>query len=211
MIVCNYFSEVEKFTSIVPDFWILSDPFHEEEPEFPKLLRRIRWQNIHLLVPENHYGFWTRHVSDSRVSTFCDRQVRTLFGRSPELRPDRPRNYSSMTLFKALAIASWIDFDKIFVLGLDNTYPHDIFTDERNELWQVLVHAYGKTTRVSRSSEYQGIADYLFEHAQLFRDLEFFPRNKVVNLDSHSLTDAFIKRQPPDVGKITLESFWPPK
>lgn len=211
VIVCNYFSELTEFESVVPDYWVLSDPFHEQEPEFTNLLRRILDQSVHVLVPENQYDFWRGHLGGSSISTFCDREIRSLVRKPRGVRPDRPRKYSSMTLYKALAIATWIDFDTIFVLGMDNTYPHDIFVDEKNELWQILVHAYGETERISRSSEYRSLSDYLFEHAQLFRDLEFFPRTKVVNLDSHSLTDAFLKNQPAAVGKITIESFWPPK
>ena len=98
-----------------------------------------------------------------------------------------------MTLYKALSIALWMDFDKVFVLGMDNTYPHDVFVDEDNRLWQVLVHGFGESTRVDRTAEYGRIANYLFEQTQLFADLYQFPSERVVNLDFLSLTDAFPK------------------
>lgn len=208
LVVCNSFNGIEGLDSVVPDLWVLSDPLEGDQPGFPNLVERIRQKSIQVIVPESQYIFWRRHLGGSPISTFCDIEIRPLVWRSRGVRPDRPRNYSSVTLFKALAIATWIDFDTIFVLGMDNSYPHDIFVDEKNKLWQILVHSYGEPKIISRSSEYSGIADYLFEHAQLFRDLEFFPRAKVVNLDSFSLTDAFPKRQPAAAGNNKIEPFW---
>ena len=75
----------------------------------------------------------------SRITGITDEEIRIFGNTSPVF----PRGYVSMTLFKALALALFIDYDSIFVLGMDNTYPRNLYCDTHNRVMRLEHHAKG--------------------------------------------------------------------
>lgn len=195
LFVVNYFNEVDRFVGIRPTYWVLSDPHNEEEEGFEGLLQNLQEVKPILIVPSPHKSFWQLHLPCLNILTFCD--LENVLLRMPwqrGIRPDRPRSYASLTLLKALSIAIWCGFERTYVLGMDNTYPHNVFVDDQNTIWEHVVHAYGDAKIVNRSAEYKSLADYLFEVALVLHDTKkFFSGLSITNLDSRSLTDAFEK------------------
>jgi hypothetical protein len=113
---------------------------------------------------------------------------------SKNINPLFPRGYLSMTLYKALSLALWFDYDRIFVLGMDNTYPRNVYCDRRNRILNLEVHAGTEDYTADWGDVYGSMGDLLFELSHLFYDArKFAPNARIVNLDPYSLTDAFEK------------------
>ena len=99
-----------------------------------------------------------------------------------------------MTLFKALSLALFYDYDSIFVLGMDNTYPRNLYCDVHNRVMSREHYATGDYYLIGIDAS--DVAGELFELSKLFDDLKLFERRsplKIMNLDPYSLTDAFEK------------------
>jgi hypothetical protein len=93
-----------------------------------------------------------------------------------------------------------MNYDKIYLLGLDNTnfksyvgskdnilLDDSSITAEKNETDRTSVYA---SPQIKFTS---GIAGRMPSYALLFGDLKFFNKNKIVNLSENSLVDVFIK------------------
>lgn len=131
---------------------------------------------------------------DCPVVPFCDTEIRFRWLReSRSTRPDRPRSYVSMTLLKALAIAQWIGYGNILVLGMDNTYPRDLYCSANNQILLRERHAFEADYVNDLTQEFRSVGDFLYEISLLMLDLAKFTDDRVVNLDPYSLTDAFEK------------------
>ena len=97
-----------------------------------------------------------------------------------------------MTLYKGLAWALHKGYDKIFIIGMDNTYCRTIFNDENNHLWNLEEHA-GQEDYLVDNSMFCSVASLMEDLFYLFSDLKSFKRNNIYNIDQYSLTDQFIK------------------
>lgn len=126
----------------------------------------------------------------------------SLEGWTKNINPTRARAYSSLTAYKALALATYFDYQDILILGFDNSMYQTLEVDEKNNLIQGSNHADGASSKAVTllNSEYRnGISDYFYDVSKGFRDLNvFFPKVKIQNLDSASKIDAFrkIERHP---------------
>jgi hypothetical protein len=99
-----------------------------------------------------------------------------------------------MTLYKALSVAIWLGYDRIYVLGMDNTYPRNVYCDRDNRVLNLEIHAGREDYAADWSRLYRGVGDLIYELAYLFYDArKFAAAGRVVNLDPYSLTDAFPK------------------
>jgi hypothetical protein len=128
------------------------------------------------------------------VILFCDSEARIRgLKESQSIRPDRPRSYVSMTLFKALAIALWLGYRDILLVGMDNTYPRDIYCSPDNTILLRERHAFETDYVHDISSEFATVSDFLYEIALLMSDTRKFQDPRVRNLDPYSLTDAYPK------------------
>jgi len=101
-----------------------------------------------------------------------------------------------MTLYKALAWGVYLGYSKIGLIGMDNTYPRNLYCDENNNVLNLETHAGKDDFVVDQSSLYPTMASALQELFLIFRDLERFPQRNIVNLDRYSLTDRFKKVEP---------------
>lgn len=133
---------------------------------------------------------------DCSVVPFCDMEIRYRgLKESRSTRPDRPRSYVSMTLFKALAIAQWIGYKNILVVGMDNTYPRDLYCSASNHVLLRERHAFESDYMNDLSQQFRSVGDFLYEISLLMLDLSKFADDRVLNLDPYSLTDTFKKAQ----------------
>lgn len=143
-------------------------------------------------------------VATNKVLYFNDMQGSGVFSRS--ITPLKPRSYISMSVFKALAIAGYLGYEKIYICGVDNTYAKLLGNDFLNRIFRTDVHFDNTAYTQSSSRDYfwaqSGVdmSGALMESASLFLDLKKkFGLLPVINLDPHSLTDGFIKSTALDV------------
>ncbi len=147
-----------------------------------------------IFVPHKFVNEVARLGVDCSVVPFCDTEIRYRgIKESRSTRPDRPRSYVSMTLFKALAISQWIGYERIFVIGMDNTYPRDLYSSASNQILLRERHAFEVDYVNDLSQQFRSVGDFLYEISLLMLDLTKFTDDRVVNLDPYSLTDTFEK------------------
>jgi hypothetical protein len=199
--VINSFNQLEVAMSVKPAFYGLSDPAHfgmlsnEQDAELNSILNYVRTCNATLILPHTVYlakvftGF-DRIFFDDRERTFLNKNIGPL----------KPRSYGSTTLYKMLAMATFMGYEEIYVLGLDNTN----FLNYRGRPDNLMQDIGGATasrkveTKSTFIGEYEkeftsGMAGRMQSYAHLFGDLHKFKKYKVINLDPYSLTDAFSK------------------
>jgi hypothetical protein len=198
--VVNYWNLNPMLADVSPNYLVLSDPLtlnfgteaknlvHENEGLLNFLIVN---SCVRVICPISRCQDIAALIGKNRVIGFCDTPLK-LMPRSTN--PLLPRSYVSMTLFKALAVAKFFGYKRIFILGMDNTYPRNIFCDDQNRILNLEQHAGKPDYVVDQSGRYASVADLLDELANLFRDAKKFADDKrVLNLDIHSLTDAFPK------------------
>jgi hypothetical protein len=187
----------EDLRECVPTWMVFSDPytFSEKNSKAIGLIDYIRARPaINLVIP----SIWVEAVSRmgfiNSIYTFVD--VELTF--SGNINPLLPRGYISMTLYKALAWALHLGYKEIGVIGMDNTYVRNMYCDKDNRMLNLETHAGIDDYVCDQSAFYPTIACALEDIYRLFKDLECFPESGVVNLDSYSLTDRFVKTNPND-------------
>ncbi len=102
---------------------------------------------------------------------------------------------SNMSLFFALSIGLFMGYKKIYFLGLDNTYPKDVWVNKQNKLFNI--ERYAKKYFLSdQTRRYNSISDMYSELSLIFYSLNLYKkyRNKIFNLDEFSLTNIFKKK-----------------
>lgn len=190
----NYFSENPKYAGLERFHYVTSDPQSLVDEPHQKVLAPLANSDGLFFCPFSEEKRWKEIVRGRQVVAFCDTQARVrFFSGRPKISPIEPRTYGSWTALKALSIAHWMGFDAIYVIGLDNTYPREIFSDSMNSLLTVERHGGNQRYVADRTRSFKGLSDYLFEIYRLFRDLEEFSGIPVVNLDPYSLTTVFPK------------------
>ena len=101
---------------------------------------------------------------------------------------------SNMSLFFALSIGLFMGYKKIYFLGLDNTYPKDVWVNKQNKLFNI--ERYAKVFPSDQTRRYNSISDMYSELSLIFYSLNLYKkyRNKIFNLDEFSLTNIFKKK-----------------
>jgi len=116
--------------------------------------------------------------------------------------PLRLRTYPPMGSFKLLAIARHLGYEKVFVIGLDNTFFQNVTVDKDSRIIQGSIH-YKLNYQESHSMSHHfpnGIADYFHFVSQNFLALRnYFNDELYINLDRDSLNDTFKKIQEDDI------------
>jgi hypothetical protein len=199
----NYWNKNQSLASIAPDYLVISDPGTLANPAEMSLSRERYLDNEALLsyLHKNPYiavfcpfarvDYIISLIGEKRVFGFCDVEIRWI---SSNINPLFPRGYLSMTLLKALSLSIFLGHKKIFVIGMDNTYPRNLYCDSENHIINHEIHA-GVPDYISDfSSMFPTIASYMQEMLFLFGDItRCFSNKPVINLDPYSLTDAFKK------------------
>jgi len=207
VIVVNFWTENKLLSKCIPDYLVISDPatLTNKDPDLEYKNKNLwayllRHKEILLIAPLNRVCELKGIIGHDRVIGFCDSEIRMW---SKNTAPVYPRGYLSMTLYKALAMAKWMGFSRIYVIGMDNTYPRNLYCDNLNRILNLEVHAGGEDYISDLSARYHSIAEILEDLVDLFYDAKKFSDETVVNLDPFSLTDAFNKVD--SIGNIGVE------
>jgi hypothetical protein len=188
----NYWHQNQNLSVHVPTWMVLSDPstFLQESSLVEGLILYLKTHSkIKLIAPVSFVDILRRLGISNELHCFIDVELSIWNGIHPLL----PRGYVSMTLYKALAWAVHMGYKEIGVIGMDNTYPRNIFNDENNHVCNLETHAGINDYLYDHSGSYSCVAAVLDELTRLFLNLQFFPNERVKNLDMYSLTDRFKK------------------
>lgn len=189
-----YLNSVSKLLS--PSYYCLSDPafFFDNggvSHSINNTFNYIEESGCTLLI-SHLYRKQKIHVKNP-VIYFNDRELSTL---SRGINPCRPRGYASQTVMKSLAVAIFLGYEKIFILGIDNSECRSLIGDSSNKLWVKADKHYAASTEKLLDYEIftPSGADAVFaQYAAWFADFKKFSHAKVFNLDLDSLIDAFPK------------------
>jgi hypothetical protein len=186
-------------SKLIPDFYVLSDPLYfgldqelsteETLKEIKRDLELIEKNNVTLFIP---LKFKNKLNIKTNVYYFNDIELRRFNKNIIDI--TRPRGYLSVTAYKALSVACYLGFKKIYIAGFDNDYFKTFEVDKKNKLFFKDNHAYNQKTAKFKinESEAKNMGELLILHSKLFSDLYRFPKN-IINLDHESLVDAFEK------------------
>jgi hypothetical protein len=198
--VVNWFPLSELAKSITPNFIVLSDP--AMAPSKVSDLRCSQlWDylslhsEIKIVVPTS----WSRYLDKdlnwtSRTIYFNDLGIEGL---SKNINPTKPRGYLSLTVYKALAMASYLGYRDISILGVDNTMFQGLSVTQDNDLMLGDKHFYAKQRPDQNMTNFypNGVADFFYDISLCFLHLRrcFGHLGNVYNLDGDSLVDCFSK------------------
>ena len=199
----NFWHKNKALESIAPDYLVISDPATLADPSKINVGSDRKKDNndlidylkknkdIKILCPFEKVIYIKGIFGVDRIYGFCDLEVRWV---SKNIDPRYPRGYLSMTLLKALGLASFIGHKKMYVIGMDNTYPRNIYCDENNHVINHEVHAGQEDSIIDFNPLLPSMAVALQEYLYIFSDTQkCFGGLPVLNLDPYSLTDAFPK------------------
>jgi hypothetical protein len=142
----------------------------------------LHWKKLY---PSDLQGFKCVWFDDSSLEGFTSNVL-----------PHRARGYTSMTTYKALGLACWMEFKSIGVLGLDNSMFLSLEPQSDNTIHQLSNHFFDYDTPEKMknfSTIYARIADYFYHLAKSFDDLNKFSGFNIINLSESSFVDAFSK------------------
>jgi hypothetical protein len=191
-ICVNYWSSNRNLSSHTPTWMVFSDPksFSQTDQHSINLVNYLRSNpQIKLVIP---FSF-VKIIDEKQLANEAFGFVDTELPYTRNINPMAPRGYLSMTLYKALAWSIYLGYSEIGVIGMDNTYPRNIYCDANNHILNLETHAGLEDYILDLASEYSNMAAILDSIVRLFRDLDYFPPQRVANLDPYSLTDRFKK------------------
>ena len=201
VLVINGFNKLKIANKIKPVFYGLSDPAHlkdlsgDQKTEREELLAYVKKVGATLFLP--HHAYKNKAFDEFKCIFFDDREL-TFFNNS--INPTKPRGYGSTTIYKMLALACFLNYDKIFIIGIDNTNFYNYRGTPDNRIVDIGLNTAESVTsaRSTFISEYEaeftsGMAGRMQSYSHLFGDLEKFPKGKIINLDPNSLIDVFPK------------------
>ena len=194
----NHFYATELSSAISPTHLVLSDPF--TGPSSRQASAAQIWNyldqdpDVQLIAPHAWYPQLNVRRSSTLYFNDCGLQ-----GLTKNISPMRPKGYVSRTAFVALAVAIYMGYDRIFIIGFDNTMHRGFRVDEFGEVHLGdNSHFYGTYSDSIPPNAYgaysRDVADALFSDSLSLIDLDrCFSRSQVVNLDVESSTRAFKK------------------
>jgi len=188
----NYWQQNNNLSLHIPTWMVFSDPatFNRKMPQSYKLIQYLKKNSsIKIIIPTTQIKSIKKLGLKNDIYCFVDLELSICRNIHPLL----PRGYLSMTLYKALAFAIYLNYKTIGVIGMDNTYPRNIYNDKKNRIFNLETHAGIKDYCIDISELYCNVASYIDEVTRTFYHLEYFPKKNIVNLDPYSLTDRFKK------------------
>lgn len=191
----NYWTENTELSRHIPSYMIFSDPdtFNENKDylvEKTKKLKKYILDNhdIKIIVPFSMVSMMKSQFTNE-IYGFCDSEFNGWKNTNPLL----PRGYISMTLYKGIAWCGFLGYKNIYVIGMDNTFIKNIFSNKNNAVLQLDKHSSQEDKLIDLSQMYESIASRVDELSRLFIDLIVFKKLNIINLDIYSLTDSFVK------------------
>ena len=196
VVATNFFLASDMAQTITPDYLVWSDEiFHPRNRE----QNQESWAALstHPSITLVSPWTWRKDIEamalPHTVSYFDDD---TLEGWSRNISPLKPRGYQGSTGQKAIAFAVHLGGTSTAIIGIDLSYFRHFSVDSDNRLYRHPVHITGTDTGVAEltPNTLHGLSDELYSTANNFRYLHtHFARFPIVNLDPHSLVDAFPK------------------
>jgi hypothetical protein len=189
-----------------PNFYVLSDPSYFKRdkrcPQNLKIFNKLKNKNVNLFIPSKFLKFvsFKSRICFSNIFSFCDIENKV----STNINPILPRGYVSLTGFKALAIALYMGYSKIYISGFDNSnMTTGIKSGVNNNLDLYVKHFYkeDRLIRVNLLKQFSNIGMmYYCDHA-VFQDFAMFisKKTKIFNLDKESLITFFSKKHNLDI------------
>jgi hypothetical protein len=202
-IICvNFWMDNEYLCEVIPTYLVISDPLvlSLSAPDYIKdkndrlLSYLLINASVIIVCPLERCEQLSAIFGKERILGFVDQELRMW---TSNINPLYPRGYSSMTLYKALAVAIWFNYRKIYIIGMDNTYPRNIYCDQDNKFINHEIHAGTNDFLIDQSAFYKTVYDGLTDISLLFYDIRKFKNEKVLNLDPYSLIDVFKKMKQP--------------
>lgn len=199
VISMNYYNNIDLSKKIKPDFLCITDPhtfdFNETAPLLKKniaLKKYVVEQNIKIICGLTLRKKFIDSYQYDNVEYVCCSNLRMW---TSNISPILPAGYTSMTAYRALAFAVWAGYEKIFILGIDNTYFRNFMVDETNNIYRVDEYYNNNIQSINISNIYPTVKDMLVNISFLFNDLKKFKKrhSSIINLDKHSFVDAFSK------------------
>lgn len=196
VIATNHFLASALAATITPDYLLWSDDsFHPRHRQ----KNTAQWNllatspSVVLVTPWT----WKKVVEQAGVvnptAHFDDDSLETW---SHNISPLKARGYQGTTGAKALALAVHLGPHRTEVIGLDLSYIKNFSVGPDNQITRHPTHLTGTDSGQQDLTGYtlMGMADLLYSTANHFRALHtHFSRHNIVNLDPHSLVDAFPK------------------
>ena len=192
----NDFYKNTRLTQLKVTFYVISDPIYfsatvsnKPNEKLNEILKFVSTTNSKLVLPQWASKFMQ---NSNQIIYFDDRDLSSW---SSSTSPVRPRGYISLTLYKALALAIYLGYGEIYVLGMDNTEYLNFTSDSDNSILNSSNHSYatGNEKSIDFSELFSdGLPGAFAMYAQTFGDLRKFKGN-IFNLDQHSLTTQFPK------------------
>jgi hypothetical protein len=195
----NYFPLSEASATVIPNFLVLSDPVMKPSTSMDNRTSEM-WKRIRenppgkLVVPVSWFQIMNSKPEITTQILYFDDNG--LEGWTKNISPIRPRGYLALTAYKALAFASYLGFNRIYIIGIDNSMFRSIAVDEKNRLVQYPNHFFEQGAVTSDISDLypKGMSDYFRDMSLCFSSLsKYFSHLPIVNLDENSLVDCFIK------------------
>lgn len=202
LLAVNYWNEQSNLCSVIPDYLCFSDPslFDKKfrSKNFKKrdknLLRYLQKNtSIILLVPPRLIKNLKESGIKNKLCSFVDTQLNYWVNFTCPL---LPRGYVTSSFLKLLSFGLWVGYKKIFILGFDNTYPKDLFSNSSNKILEYNHHTNSKNDYVQdQTATFTDFADILCDLTELFIDIRKFKKYKnIINLDPFSINTNFQKK-----------------
>ena len=190
-----YMKEIAK--ELIPSFYCLSDPDTFIQPD-----RKVLHKNsaMYSYIEKHDCIILKSHLYrkidlgiQNTTLYFNDREMLSL---NRNINPLKIRGYSSLTILKALSVAIFLGYSKIYILGVDNTQHLAITADLENNFSLRSDKLYEDPNQEHINfplSPPSGIAGKFQQYAYWFADFYKFPRDRIINLDVNSIIDYFPK------------------
>ena len=197
----NYWNRNLELSAHIPTWMVFSDTqcFDEKDSGSIELIKYLKNnQSIKIIVPTSEIKLIQSKELKNEIYCIIDLELTVWKNINPLL----TRGYFTLTLYKALAWSVYLGYDSIGVIGMDNTFPKNVYNDKDNNVSFLENHAGKEDFLLDMSSNYLNVASFYYDIMLMFYHLEYFPNNNIVNLDPYSLTDRFKKVNKDDFLKL---------
>ncbi len=193
--VINWFFESEYSTSLIPNYYFISDPvfFDGEVTELDEYL--CEHSEINLVIP-----FSRDKVGIPNRINYINNLM--YYKKRKKLSPIKANLTPSSVVFHAFSYLHYLGYYPIYVCGLDVSYHRSITVSENNEIYLNKETLYGlrknqssakKSNTVNLSKRQitpRNMSEVLINEAVMLRDLRYFRDIGIINIGNDSTNDA---------------------
>ena len=197
--VINSFFKFTVNKKFKADFLVLSDPIHNPNSNLEISTMLWKWvgtqENLKIICPTTWCDdFTVNKLKSTKRYYFND--FESLIPTS-KVNPVKPRGYLSMTVLKAIAVASTLGYEQIYLIGADNTQYKGLSGSINNDIYLEPEHLVKNYHHVLNATKIYGCttADFFADVSRSFFDFTFFKDLNIINLDPQSLVDVFPKSE----------------